>query len=159
MTDGFIRSQLELRDRWTQLPEEGSRATGQKGAAWSGRRTTQVEGDLIRSPARISRPFIPPLHTGPGPSSSRWLVVMHAPRVRVSRAAGGSTGVGGGRLCRRPRGRSLAAAQGGSRNSCSEASRTRSFARSGEGRGLKTSKEREEVGRRRRRYTLHSTES
>lgn len=107
-----------------------------KGRGW---RKAQVEGDLIRSPcASTASPALDPLTQYPR---------LHRSGARChALPCTEATGVGGGLkggLCRRPRGRSLAAAQGGSRNSCSKASRAHTVER----KGVETSKEREEVER------------
>jgi len=97
----------------------------------------------MRSPREYHTP------TGPRPTPEsvpdfigQVLVVMHS-RVRYCRGVGGGgksgkaaekRGSGGGWLCRSSRGRSLAAAQGGSRNSRSKAFRG-GKGRGGEGEG------------------------
>lgn len=104
--DGFIWSQVKLRDRWTTQP-----------AGVSGKVKSTARRRFNTITARISHPDrSPPVESVPD-FIGQVLVVMHS-RVRYCRGMGGG---GGG--CRSSRGRSLAAAQGGSRNSRSKAFR------------------------------------
>ena len=87
---------------------EREREKGRKRAKARRRFNTMSTARTTTTTTTITTPFRTTFWTW----SSRWLVVMHFPCTCTV-----SMEIGGGRLCRRPRGRSLAAAQGGSRNS------------------------------------------
>lgn len=98
----------------------------------SGRRrfnTISSARGSIRLPTPLRPPPTPSFHRPFAQRSGVLDFIVQVPRChalpctvyRIDGVCGGGKGCQG--LCRRPRGRSLAAAQGGSRNSCSKASR------------------------------------